>query len=361
VPHNGMHIRRDIPNMGQWFSENSEYETVYAGKWHLPRTYQDKIEGFRVLPGGIGGQGNVGDTSVSRAVEAFLRNRTATRPFLLTASFLQPHDICEWLRLNMKNPDGLRYPELQQELPPLPDNFDYETIEPQALRERRQRNEPAKGGWSKEHWRYYRWSYFRHVEMVDGEIGRILLALEDTGHVRDTVVVFIADHGEGLGHHQMVRKSSPYDEASRVPFLISWPGYFPEGRNDARTLVNGVDVMPTLCDCAGIRPPANMRGRSLRPVLEGKADNSNGYVVTEIPVNIGRVVRSQRYKYVTYAGDTVEQLFDMVSDPGETRNLAADAGHAAALAEHKRLLREWEARLDPAPKLPHADAWWRTS
>ena len=129
VPKNGRPIRKGVPNIGQWFRENSDYETVYAGKWHLPRSYTSHIPGFRVLPGGIGGQGNVGDTAVSLACQAYLRNRRLNKPFLLTASFMQPHDICEWLRLNAESRDDLRYPELAADLPPLPDNFEYDAAE----------------------------------------------------------------------------------------------------------------------------------------------------------------------------------------------------------------------------------------
>jgi arylsulfatase A-like enzyme len=123
--------------------------------------------------------------------------------------------------------------------------------------------------------------------------------------------------------------------------------------------VSGLDVMPTLCDYAGIQAPANMRGRSLRPLLEGKAAARDHFVVSEIPVNAGRVVRTQQYKYATFAGDAVEQLFDMQADPGETRNLAGSARHAGVLADHKKLLRDWERRLEVAPGLPNADAWWQ--
>ncbi|GAI82937.1 unnamed protein product, partial [marine sediment metagenome] len=122
---NGRPIRSDIPNLGQWFSEHTNYETFYAGKWHLPRSYTSSIPGFNVINTGIGGFGYLCDTMVSRACEGFLRNRSKSKPFLLVASFMQPHDICEWLRLNMENPAQLRYPELDRELPELPGNFDY--------------------------------------------------------------------------------------------------------------------------------------------------------------------------------------------------------------------------------------------
>ena len=356
VPSNGRPIREGIPNLGQWFSGNSEYETIYSGKWHVPRTYTTDIPGFRVLPGGISGQGNMGDSCVARSCEGYLRNRSGSKPFLLVASFLQPHDICEWLRINMENRDEVPFPELKEELPPLPANFDIDPGEPEHLRRTRAKCEPAKGKWSRQHWRYYLWSYYRHVEMVDGEVGRILEALRAAGREKDTMIVFTADHGEGLAHHQMVRKSISYDEAVRVPLLISHPQEIPQRRSDKVRPVSGVDIVPTLCDYAGIKQPPLMRGRSLRPLMEGKPRTNDGFIVTEIPVNVGRVLRTERYKYVTYADDPIEQLYDMQSDPGETRNLAQS--HGQALSAHKKLLREWESRLQTAPENPHAE-WWR--
>ena len=356
---NGRSIRKGMPNMGQWFSRHSTYETVYAGKWHLPRSFTLSIDGFRVICGGIGGQGNLGDAAASRACEALLRARKSDRPLLMVASFLQPHDICEWLRLNSDVPKRLRYPALADKLPELPANFTYDPAEPASLRKRRDSNEASKGKWTPQHWRYYIWSYYRHVEMVDAEIGRVLRALKDTGRDKDTLVLLTSDHGEGLARHQMVRKSLPYDEALKVPFVISWPGHIPEGKVDTTTLVTGLDVMPTFCDYAGIAPPAKMRGASLRPLLEGRAGTHHGHVVLEMPGDAARVVRTARYKYVTYAGDPVDQLFDMQADPGETKNLARDPARAAAVAEHRKLLVRWESTLDVATDMPSKTAWWR--
>ncbi len=357
---NGRPIRSDIPNLGQWFSENTDYETFYAGKWHLPRTYTSNIPGFKVINTGIGGFGYLCDTVMSRACQGFLRNRSKRKPFLLVASFMQPHDICEWLRLNMENPGRLRYPELAGELPELPDNFQFDENEPEAIRRRRAGNEPFRGKakWNKEHWRYYRWSYYRNIEQVDAEIGRIFQAIEDLGYADETLIVFTADHGEGLAHHQMVRKSSFYDEAVRVPLLLSWPAHIPENRTDTSHLVSGLDIMPTLCDYAGIKAPANMRGASLRAALEGNGRFSRDFIVSEVSSNTGRMVRTQRYKYITYRKDLVEQLFDMKNNPGETKNLATSSAHASMLAEHKKLLKDWERRLDVAPNIPNTDAWW---
>jgi choline-sulfatase len=257
----------------------------------------------------------------------------------------------------MENPGKLRYPELADELPPLPDNFEYDKREPAYLAEKRAKDEPGKGGWDKLHWRYYMWSYYRHVEMVDGEIGRVLDALDATGYASNTLVVFTSDHGEGLARHQRTRKQSPYEEASKVPMLVALPGRIPENKTDSTHLVTGLDIMPTLCDYAGIKPPKNMRGKSLKPLLEGKSVSWHEYIVTEMPSNRARMVRSQRYKYANYFEDPVEMLFDMVNDPGETRNLSADPAHAGVLLEHRKMLQKWEQQLDTAPDVPNPDAW----
>lgn len=355
---NNLPVRPDIPNLGQWFSKEADYQTVYAGKWHVPRSFTHDIPGFKVINTGIGGLGYLCDTVTSRACEGFLRNRSKSRPLLMVASFLQPHDICEWLRLNTEDPDRLRYGELAPDLPELPDNFQFDKNEPDAVKRTRKGRDPAQGNWSKLQWRYYLWSYYRHIEFVDAEIGRILQALEDCGYAKDTLVLLTADHGEGTAHHQMVRKNTLYDESAKVPLIISWPGHIPEDRTDSTHLVSGLDIVPTLCDYAGIKTPMNMRGRSLRAILGGKSDHGRDFIVTEVSTNRGRMVRTPRYKYITYKDDLVEQLFDMKDDPGETKNLAKSSKYASILAEHRKLLKGWESRLDVAPNVPNTDAWW---
>jgi choline-sulfatase len=161
-----------------------------------------------------------------------------------------------------------------------------------------------------------------------------------------------------MAHHQMVRKKSLYDESAKVPLIISWPGHIAENKKEDFHLVSGLDIMPTLCDYAGIKAPKNMRGLSLRSVLEGNVLSWGRTVVTEVNSNTGRMVRTQRYKYITYKDDPVEQLFDMRGDPGETKNLAKSSRYASTLAEHRRMLRDWESRLDVPPDVPNTDAWW---
>ena len=95
-------------------------------------------------------------------------------------------------------------------------------------------------------------------------------------------------------------------------------------------------------------------------LLEGKPVEWGRFTVTELQGDCGRMLRTRDFKYITYRGDPVNQLFDMKNDPGETQNLAKDLNHAATVAEHRVLLKKWESRLDVAPNVPKSDAWWRT-
>ena len=100
-----------------------------------------------------------------------------------------------------------------------------------------------------------------------------------------------------------------------------------------------------------------MRGRSLRQVIEGKSVPDKNYVVTEVSTNKGRMVRTPSFKYITYKDNSVEQFFDMKTDPGETKNLAESSRYASVLSEHRKMLRDWESQLDVPPNVPNANVW----
>lgn len=353
---NGRGIRPDLPTMGEYFRE-AGYDTSYAGKWHVPACYPNSIEGFRVLSSGIGHQGTVSDPLVTDGCVNYLYGRDTSKPFLMVASYMQPHDICEWLRLNRIDPGELRDPEIENELPPLPDNFrSIPEPLPEGIAKKHHGLEPRHGNWSDRHFQYYIWSYLRHVEMVDIELARLLAALDATDARRDTVVVFTSDHGEGMANHAMTRKGFLYDESVRVPFVASGTDRVRSDVVDRTTLASGLDIFPTLCDFAGIEAPAGAKGVSLLPALEGgKVDRD--FVASECNNNEQQMIRSERYKYIAYKDDPVEQLFDMQDDPGETRNLSVDDGHRTVLEEHRGHLKDWVGQLDLAPDLPEECRW----
>ncbi len=349
---NGHNIRSTIPNIGQWLlRQKAQQNPCYAGKWHVRETHTAFVRGFHMLASGINCQGQLSDTSVGMACEAFLRNEGSTQPFLLAAMFTQPHDICEWAHYCTGIEDG-RYPLDETELPPLPPTL---SIHPEAPEAHRSRCRMAKGTvaeWSEYQWRIYRWGYYRLVEMVDGEIGRLLEALDDSGLAENTLVVFCSDHGEGLGELGMITKNFLYDSAARVPLAVRLPGTIPAGHAEDRFPVSLLDIFPTVCDYCDIPWPAGVKGISLRPYFEQGCLPERQYVGVQCLGGKGHAIRSERFKYIRYRGDQVEQFFDMRKDPAETANLAKIDQFAAELQQHRKWLSEWLDSLDIAECIP---------
>ncbi|MCH5374250.1 MAG: sulfatase-like hydrolase/transferase [Planctomycetes bacterium] len=361
-----------VHSMGRVFRD-AGYETSYGGKLHTPMKL-DQI-GFDLLT--VDQREELADQCV-----AFLK-RKHEKPFLLVASFINPHDICYMairahaeaqkgaakktslkkdsphiaaLDAALKLPEGMtRADFFARVCPPLPPNFEIAPDEPEALLSADARNfrSYVRKNWNEEDWRLHRWAYARLTERVDGQIGKVLAALRESGLEDDTVVVFTSDHGDMDSAHRLEHKSVCYDEASRVPLIVSRKGVTKPGLVDAEHLVSTtLDLIPTLCDFAGIAVPEELAGRSLRPLAEGQSPASwRRGLVTEC--RMSRMVRSPRYKYVVYSnGERREQLIDMETDPGEMQNLATDPAYASVLAEHRNYLVHWyEAhgeKLDPS-------------
>jgi arylsulfatase A-like enzyme len=352
-------IPSSIVTVGDVF-RSAGYETVWAGKWHVPDPYpgfqaNGSIPGFDVLPlegpkhrsntntaPGLGS-----DPATTKAAVKFLEQPHA-KPFFLTVSILNPHDICEYPR----EPQHFPTPGPDAVLPALPANFAALANEPSVVTGMRTRQNADIADWRDRQWRTYGWVYNRMVEHADGLIGQVLAALEKSGQADNTIILFTSDHGEMGGSHQLRTKSVLYEEAVAVPLIICLPGQKPKPFVDSTHLVSGLDVMPTLCDLAGVPVPTNaaMEGVSLRSLLEQKPVNWRHHLIMEVgPNNDARAVRTDRYKYIAYGrGQDREQLFDLQADPGETTNLVADPASKSVLEEHRRLLNEWIARTKDA-------------
>jgi choline-sulfatase len=337
TPNNSYAIRNDLPNLRTWSSAQG-YTEMYVGKYGV--FYKQEPNHYPLAGHWLG---EFSDEAISRTAQAFLRQYDGAKPFFLSLGIHQPHDICFWIMDRQAASGLLPYAELKDQLPPLPANFGYDEKEPETVIQSRKGLSPQ--NWSETDWRYYLWSYYRMVEMADAEIGRVLDTLADSKFAENTLVIFSSDHGEGTAHHKMTQKHYLYDEALRVPLVISWPGHIAQNLTDTRHLVSGVDFAPTVCDFAGLKPLPSMRGHSLRPLLEEKQTEWREFVVGESNVN-GRALRTMDFKYITYFGEKTEQLFDMKNDAGETRNLALDAQYSGTLHEMKKLLAGWEAGLE---------------
>lgn len=338
---NGLPQRPGLPEVGGWLREQGGYDTFHIGKWHvLPR---EAALGFTVLHEGnqIGEQG---DIATAQSAVAFLNNRRGRTPFFLSVNFLNPHDICAWLRFPHPTQEWAALSLDPAELPALPPSFATPAREPALLRLRKRSSARA---WTEPVWRLYLWTYMRQVEMMDGAVGRVLDALALSRFSNNTLLLFTSDHGELLGEHRLLGKSAPYEGAMRVPLVAAWPGRIGPGI-DATRLVSGVDLFPTLCDYAGVAPPPALSGRSLRPILEGQPIQWRANLGASCTVD-GRIFYEDRYKYVSYRGDDVDLLFDLEADPQELNDLSERPEHAP-LREHLRAgLARWEAALDADP------------
>jgi len=330
------------------------YDAFYAGKQHLPLMTAEDL-GFEVV---CEDERDI----LAEFCAAFLRKRHA-RPFLLVASFINPHDICYMairdslqdererdlvrrgtqeiaeLDAALRRPEGVGEEEFFARLcPVLPPNFEVQEDEPEALRlmlDWRPFREKARREWSEKRWREHRWAYCRLTERVDGQIGKVLDALRETGLEKNTLVVFTSDHGDMDASHRMEHKSTLYEEACRVPLIIRLPAGENPGRVERKLVSNGLDLLPTLCDYAGAEVPSLPFGRSLRPLLEGRQCDWRDCLPVEAPV--GRGVFFERFKYARYdLGASAEQLADLVLDPYETKNWVNDPAHASVLAEMRQ-------------------------
>jgi arylsulfatase A-like enzyme len=115
-------------------------------------------------------------------------------------------------------------------------------------------------------------SYYAMVELIDHEFGRLIDGLEARGELDNTIVIFTSDHGELLGDHGLLLKGCRFFEALvHVPLVVSWPARFAGGRR-SRALVELVDLAPTLLEAVGLPVPPEMQGRSLLPLLDGRAE-----------------------------------------------------------------------------------------
>jgi arylsulfatase A-like enzyme len=349
VIHNGLSIVENIKTVGNVLSEEG-YETVFAGKLHvgIPKSFNAKIPGFsKVLCQGIGGKGTMGDQVVSSVCEGYLQNRDKSKPFFLSVNFLQPHDICNWISRFSNDSDYNPFSNIiEGDLPSLPENFNAILDEPEKMKVTR------KEEWNEQQWRYYLWSYYRMIEEVDSEIGRVLRALEQSGEMENTVIIFNSDHGEGLAHHQTVLKSFPYEEACNVPLIISFPKELKRDKLDDTHLVSGLDIVPTICDFAGAQIPENAKGWSIRSIASGKNDKWRDFVVLELNQDRGRVLRTNDYKLITFRDEPKFLFFDMKNDPGETKNLALEEDYQELIETHIKQLEGWEANLVYAPNSP---------
>ena len=268
----------------------------------------------------------------SDAAIEFLRRHQEDKPFLLYVAYTAPHDP------RMAPP---RYASLYPpEKIPLPPNFlPQHPFDNGELKVRDELLAPFPR--TPEVVRKHIADYYAMITHLDEHVGRVLAALGETGHAGDTLIFFAGDNGLALGQHGLFGKQSVYEHSVRVPLLVAGPGVPQGARRDA--FVYLYDLFPTICEMVGLPIPGTVEGKSLVPVLAGRTKQVRDSVFAAYR-DCQRMVRDERYKLIRYSvrGEKRTQLFDLATDPWETRDLSAEAAHADRRAALEARLREWQ-------------------
>jgi arylsulfatase A-like enzyme len=276
---------------------------------------------------------------VAEQALAFLASQSAQRPFLCMAGFYSPH--APWVAPQ-------RYLDLYD-----PATFGLPTFPPELAARREAQN------CSEERLRAARHGYYAMISEVDHHVGRILGELEYRGLAEDTIVLFLSDHGEWLGDHLKYGKGYPGDDAvSRVPLIVRWPAGVAEPDRTVSAIIEAVDVLPTLLECAGLQVPPHLQGQSFAAALTGGAFEGRGSALME---HAGwKNLRTERYRYLMQT-DGSERLWDLERDPHEYRDLAGDSAYSSILGEQRWMLVqrlvELQRSLSRAQPYTHSDIW----
>lgn len=253
--------------------------------------------------------------SASKAIE--LLNRHKDKPFFLAVGFVRPHYPMVAPRRYFQ-----RYPWQSLPLPQIPDG-DLDDIPPMGRAGTRSDKNPI-GKYPDNQKRMWA-GYYASTTFMDDQVGRILDELDRLDLTDQTAIIFCSDHGYHLGEHLFWQKSNLHEEVTRVPLIVSAPG-MPGGRSNS--LVELMDLFPTVCDLLAVEIPDSVQGKSLLPVLK---DSSVIVRDAAFYLHNGLGLRTDRWAYMRYR-DGSRELYDMTNDPGQFDNLASRPDYAEVLA-----------------------------
>ena len=368
----GKPIDPDLPLMARWFAD-AGYRTSYVGKWHndgLPtqrgysqtnglyrggggKWYEPQVDwagrpvtGYRgwifqsddgtLYPErGVGLTADISEKFADATIE--LLKQPSDKPFFVHVNFTAPHDPL------MVHP---KFAEMYDSRKmPLPKNFaekhpfdhgNYDGRDEQLFAWPRTPEE-TRGELA---------AYYAVISHMDAQIGRVLQALETSGELENTIIVFTSDHGLGVGSHGLRGKQSMYEHTIGVPLLMRGPGIPEDKRLPTQCYLR--DLFPTLCDLAGLDGPGKkIDGLSLQPALRGDKEQIHPFVVGYFRT-FQRMIRDANWKYVEYPQVGRQQLFHISDDPDELNDLSHDAAHNATKATLAASLHHWmQANGDP--------------
>ena len=352
------------------------YLNGYIGKWHLPkegdnslwglnkwdlyRTYYDELKetgikdfydyhGSHLMdsewgvsnPPVWGKSGLTYDQmqetwSANKTIDMIKDFKDKDNPFMVMTSFKGPH----WDYMVPEPYDTMYDPKSIEKW----GNFDDPFINKPEI----QQKEILR--WNAGHLTWKDWqgmiaAYWGYCTFIDHEIGRIISYLKEKNLYEDTIIIFSTDHGDMIGSHRIFNKGfQMYEETHRIPLVIRIPGESNNGKK-IESFVSHVDLFKTICDLADINVNNENDGFSLRNLIKGDNANSRDSIFAEFHgyepcLTSIRMVRTKKWKYI-YNPFSIDELYDMESDPFEIHNLAPRIGHKAVLSRMKERMIEW--------------------
>lgn len=346
------------------------YRTGFVGKFGIqtnPGAPARLFDSFAPLgPGAYwrkqpdGSERHLGDLVGDRAV-GFLDGCTADQPWCLSISCNEPHAVDG-------DPQQYFWPKAQDgayldTVFPVPKTMapEFFATLPEFLRTSESR---TRFRWRFDEPQKYQTmvrGYYRMIAGVDALVGRLRGELQRRGLAQDTVVVFTSDNGYFLGERGFADKWYAYEPSIRVPLLVADPRLPPLRRGTTCDLMAlNVDLAPTLLELAAVQIPESLQGRSLVPLLRGRApvawrtDFLYEHLLDSKVIPKSEGVRTERFTYLRWFEQSplVEELYDHQADFDEVQNLVADPAYAEVLATLRQRTDALLDRYDAAPQRP---------
>lgn len=261
-----------------------------------------------------------GDQAVA-AIEGY----RSDRPFFLTVSFARPHSPYDAPQRFVDAYEGVSVPG------PAVGEW---CAAFGRLTDPEQDPDAPYGDFGGEYVRNSKRHYYASITFIDEQVGRIVQALRERGMYDDALICFVSDHGDMMGDHHHWRKTYAYEGSAHIPFLVKYPAQMAGGSVPGSTderVVELRDLLPTFLDAAGAEIPEEMEGLSLLGRGPWRAWLDLEHATCYSDDNYWCALTDGRWKYIWFVHTGREQLFDLVSDPSELHDLAADPQFAAEL------------------------------
>jgi len=188
---------------------------------------------------------------------------------------------------------------------------------------------------------YSRAHYFGLVSYLDSQVGRVIKFLDENNLRDDTLIVFTADHGDNLGDHGVFFKTVFTEGSAHIPLIFSLPGEI--SANICDTPVGQEDIMPTVCELAGVEIPDGVDGTSLAKLMKDPSAKHKPFVISQYDSGeaLTLMIRDERYKYCFCRYESTEELYDIEADPYEIKNLISEADFKDTLVQMRNTADRW--------------------